>query len=161
MLNMSTNNKISFQFISEPTDVNFGGKVHGGVVMKWIDQTAYTCARNWAESYCVTVYVGGIRFFKPISIGEIVKINAYVIYTGRTSIHIAVDVFSRSFSQKDFVKKTHCIIVFVAVDPEEKPQPVKKWVPTTEKEIKLEEYAQKLKALRKQINEEMTPYFGL
>ncbi|MGF1566363.1 MAG: hotdog domain-containing protein [Flavobacteriales bacterium] len=50
---------IRFQFISEPTDVNFGGKVHGGVAMKWIDQTAYTCARTWAESYCVTVYVGG------------------------------------------------------------------------------------------------------
>jgi len=40
--------KISFQFISEPSDVNFGGKVHGGVVMKWIDQTAYACARLWA-----------------------------------------------------------------------------------------------------------------
>ncbi|MDZ7612931.1 MAG: acyl-CoA thioesterase [Flavobacteriaceae bacterium] len=69
---MSENNKISFQFISEPTDVNFGGKVHGGIVMKWIDQTAYTCARNWAETYCVTVYVGGIRFYKPISIGEVI-----------------------------------------------------------------------------------------
>ena len=38
--------KTSFQFISEPSDVNFGGKVHGGSVMKWIDQAAYTCARD-------------------------------------------------------------------------------------------------------------------
>lgn len=156
---MNTSNQTTFQFISEPTDVNFGGKVHGGVVMKWIDQTAYTCARNWADSYCVTVYVGGIRFLKPISIGEVIKIHAYVIHTGRTSIHIAVDVFSRNFNQKDFIKKTHCIIVFVSVDPEGKSQPVRKWMPTTEREKKLEEYAKRLKALREQISEEMMPFF--
>lgn len=153
-------NKISFQFISEPSDVNFGGKVHGGVVMKWIDQTAYTCARTWAETYCVTVYVGGIRFYKPINIGEVIKINAYVIYTGNSSIHIAVDVFSRDFSQQKFEKKTHCVIVFVSVDENGKPQKVKKWVPQTEKEKKLEEYAQKLNSLRERISNEMTPFFN-
>jgi len=153
-------NKISFQFISEPSDVNFGGKVHGGVVMKWIDQTAYTCARTWAETYCVTVYVGGIRFYKPINIGEVIKIDAYVIYTGNSSIHIAVDVFSRDFSQQKFEKKTHCVIVFVSVDENGKPQKVKEWIPQTEKEKKLEEYAQKLNSLREQINNEMSPFFN-
>lgn len=156
---MAENNKISFQFISEPTDINFGGKVHGGVVMKWIDQTAYTCARNWAETYCVTVYVGGIRFLKPISIGEVIKINAYVIHTGNTSIHIAVDVYSRNFSQKEFEKKTHCVIVFVSVDENGKPIRVKKWEPQSGKEIKLAEYARKLTSLREQINREMEPFF--
>ena len=87
-------NKITFQFISEPSDVNFGGKVHGGAVMKWIDQTAFACASSWAEGYCVTIYAGGIRFYKPILIGNLVKVVAKVIYTGKTSIHIAVDVFS-------------------------------------------------------------------
>ena len=156
---MAENNKISFQFISEPTDVNFGGKVHGGIVMKWIDQTAYTCARNWAETYCVTVYVGGIRFLKPISIGEVIKINAYVIYTGNTSIHIAVDVFSRNFNQREFEKKTHCVIVFVSVDENGKPIPVKKWEPHTAKEIMLAEYAKKLASLREHINREMKSFF--
>jgi len=156
---MAENHRISFQFISEPTDVNFGGKVHGGIVMKWIDQTAYTCARSWAETYCVTVYVGGIRFLKPISIGEVIKINAYVIYTGNTSIHIAVDVLSRSFNQQEFEKKTHCVIVFVSVDETGKPIPVKKWVPETEKEIMLAGYAQKLTTLREQISDEMKPFF--
>ncbi|MGK7389943.1 MAG: acyl-CoA thioesterase [Candidatus Cyclobacteriaceae bacterium M2_1C_046] len=156
---MDDQNKISFQFITEPTDVNFGGKVHGGVVMKWIDQTAYTCARNWAETYCVTVYVGGIRFLKPINIGEVIKINAYVIYTGNTSIHIAVDVYSRNFDQKEFEKKTHCVIVFVSVDENGNPVNVKKWIPETEKEKKLSEYAKRLKRLREQISTEMQPFF--
>ena len=56
-------NKTIFQFISEPGDVNYGGNVHGGSVMKWIDQAGYACASSWSSSYCVTVYVGGIRFF--------------------------------------------------------------------------------------------------
>jgi acyl-CoA hydrolase len=161
MYKMETNNsnKITFQFISEPSDVNFGGKVHGGVVMKWIDQTAYTCARNWAENYCVTVYVGGIRFYKPISIGEVIKIDAYVIYTGTTSIHIAVDVYSRNFSMHSFEKKTHCVIVFVSVDENGQPIEAKKWHPQTEREIKLAEYAEKLKVLREQIDNEMKPFF--
>lgn len=154
------NNKITFQFISEPTDINFGGKVHGGIVMKWIDQTAYTCARNWAENYCVTVYVGGIRFYKPINIDEVIKIDAYVIYTGNTSIHIAVDVYSRGFSKKGFEKKTHCVIVFVSVDDKGNPIKVKKWKPKTDKEKKMEEYAIKLKSLREKINQEMMPFFN-
>jgi len=156
---MPKSNKISFQFISEPTDVNYGGKVHGGVVMKWIDQTAYTCARSWAETYCVTVYVGGIRFYKPINIGQVIKVDAYVIYTGNTSIHIAVDVFSRNIADQDFEKKTHCVIVFVSVNDAGKSQTVKKWIPQTELEKRLEGYAVRLKDLRKEIGEEMMPFF--
>lgn len=152
--------KTAFQFISEPSDINFGGKVHGGVVMKWIDQTAYTCARTWAEGYCVTVYVGGIRFYKPINIGEVIKVDAQVIYTGSTSIHIMVEVYSRGFEQTKFEKKTHCIIIFVSVDENGSPKPVKPWIPKTEQEIKLAEYATRLKELRENIHNEMRPFFN-
>jgi len=62
--------------------------------MKWIDQAAYTCARTWAETYCVTVYVGGIRFYSPIKIADLIKIDAKIIYTGETSMHISIDVYS-------------------------------------------------------------------
>lgn len=155
---MSKQGKIVFQFISEPTDVNFGGNVHGGIVMKWIDQTAYTCARSWTESYCVTVYVGGIRFFSPINIGALVKIEAYVIYTGQTSIHIGIDVYSKEIGIGKFVKKTHCVIVFVSVNEEGKPISVKKWIPKTEKQKQLEQYALKLKDLSVKIQNEMKPF---
>lgn len=157
---MDTSHKTSFQFISEPSDINFGGKVHGGVVMKWIDQAAYTCARTWSESYCVTVYVGGIRFYKPINIGEVIKVDCSVIYTGSSSIHIMVEVYSRDFAHKEFEKKTHCIIIFVSVDENGSPKKVKSWIPQTDQEIKLEEYAIKLKALRENIHNEMKPFFN-
>jgi len=151
-------NQLTFQFISEPSDVNYGGKVHGGAVMKWIDQTAYACATSWAEGYCVTLYVGGIRFCKPIQIGDLVKIVSRVIYTGTTSIHIACDVHSRSITGHKYTKTTHCVIVFVAIDEHGKPRPSKKWEPHTDREIALEKYAIRLMELRKGIENEMRPF---
>jgi acyl-CoA hydrolase len=156
---MQKENKVTFQFLAEPMDVNFGGKVHGGAVMKWIDQVSFACASNWSGAYCVTVYVGGIKFHKPVLIGDLVKIEARVIYTGKTSMHIMVDVMSKSvISELDFVKTTHCIIVFVAVDQHGNPIPVQAWQPNTEQEKNWQLYAQKLMALRKEIEEEMAPF---
>ncbi len=151
-------NKTIFQFISEPSDVNYGGNVHGGSVMKWIDQAGYACATSWRSSYCVTVYVGGIRFYSPIKIGHIVKVEAEVIYTGSTSMHIAINVFSRNIKRTEFEKKTHCIIVFVAVDDEGQPVNVPKFTPSNEQEKQLEQYAIKLMELRKNIEDEMKPF---
>ena len=87
---------LELRFLAEPTDVNFGGKVHGGMVMKWIDQAGFACAVNWCHGYAVTVYVGGIRFYKPIHIGNLVEIRCKLIHTGKTSMHIAVDVYSKT-----------------------------------------------------------------
>jgi acyl-CoA hydrolase len=61
----------------------------------------------------------------------------------------------------DFEKKTHCIIVFVSVDKEGKPTPVKKWQPQSDREKALEAYAIRLKALRKEISDEMEPFLFL
>lgn len=152
------NGKVTFQFLSEPTDINYGGKVHGGAVMKWIDQVGYSCASLWSESYCVTVYVGGIRFYKPILIGDIVKIKAEIIYTGNSSMHIAIDVFSKKVTESDFEHKTHCIVVFVAVDENGKSLKVPKWEPITESEKEKEKYAIKLMNLRRNIEDEMSPF---
>lgn len=149
----------TFTFLAEPGDVNFGGKVHGGAVMKWIDQVAYACASAWSRRYCVTVYVGGIRFFKPIQIGHTVKLDAKVIYTGSSSMHIAVDVFSAPIWEDQMVKNTHCVIIFVALDQEGNKVDVPKWTPETEGDKALEDYALRLIALRKEIDMEMKPYF--
>ncbi|MGB4839044.1 MAG: acyl-CoA thioesterase [Saprospiraceae bacterium] len=152
-------NSLTFKFLAEPTDVNFGGKVHGGAVMKWIDQVSFACASNWSSSYCVTVYVGGIRFYKPIQIGDIVKIDAKVIYTGKTSMHIMVDVMSKNILKDiEYTRTTHCIIVFVAVNEVGEPINIPIWIPSTNEELKLESYAKKLVSLRKEIEGEMSPF---
>lgn len=152
------NTTLTLRFLAEPTDVNFGGKVHGGAVMKWIDQAGYACAAQWCGGYAVTVYVGGIRFMSPIHIGSIVEIRAKIIYTGTTSMHIAVDVYSKRPEATNYIHNTHCIIVFVAVDTHGAPTSVAPYSPTTPDEIKLQQYAKRLMELRKGIELEMSEF---
>ena len=150
--------EITLRFLAEPSSVNFGGNVHGGAVMKWIDQAGYTCATSWSGEYCVTVYVGGIRFYRPIRIGELVEVHARMIYTGRTSMHIEVDVRAGDPKHGKLDRTTHCIIVFVGVDKNGQPVPVPSWEPVTEEDKKLESYATQLMELRKKVDEEIHPH---
>ena len=148
----------ALRFLAEPTDINFGGKVHGGAVMKWIDQAGYACAVGWSGHYCVTLYVGGIRFHKPILIGNMVEVRARVIYTGKTSMHIAVEVSAGDPRDGQLRETTHCIIVFVAVDEDGQPITVTPWEPRTEEEAAMERYAVRLMELRRGIEDEMRPH---
>lgn len=150
--------EIALRFLAEPLDANFGGKVHGGAVMKWIDQAGYACASSWSGQYAVTVYVGGIRFYRPIQIGHLVEVRAKLIYTGRTSMHIAIDVHSGDSRTGQFTRTTHCIVVFVAVDADGKPMEVPAWVPQSEEDRAMQTYAVKLMELRKGIEAEMARY---
>src|SRR4051812_48062368 len=152
--------EVTFRFLAEPTDVNFGGKVHGGMVMKWIDQAAYACATGWSGQYCVTIYVGGIRFYKPVFIGALVEVRAKIIYTGTTSMHLAVDVWSRDPRLQESIKTTHCVIIFVALDEAGNPTPVPRWQPSDPNDIALEQYAQKLMELRRSIEGEMASHLN-
>ena len=110
---------IVLRFLAEPSTVNFGGKVHGGTVMKWIDEAGYACATRWSKRYCVTVYVGGIRFHRPIMIGDLVE--AKLAYTGKTSMNISVEVRSGDTKGGHMATTTECLIVFVSVDSHGRP----------------------------------------
>ncbi|MGX5173272.1 acyl-CoA thioesterase [Aliikangiella sp. IMCC44653] len=139
------NRSVTFRFLAEPADINFGGKVHGGAVMKWIDQSAYACAAAWSGQYCVTVNVGGIQFYRPIRVGNLVQLNANIIYTGSSSIAVAVDVSAGNVKTQKLEATTQCVITFVAVDEFGNKTPVPQWTPSDEKDIKLQQYAIKLK----------------
>ncbi len=151
----SSKREVTLRFLAEPGDVNFGGKVHGGAVMKWIDQAGYACAVGWTGYYCVTVYIGGIRFLKPIYIGQIVEVQAMVVNTGKSSVHIAVDVSATD--PKTGVKKmtTRCLIVFVAVDDAGDRVQVPTWTPLTEEDLQFQKYAINMANLGKQQEDEL------
>lgn len=152
---------ITLRFLAEPGDVNFGGKVHGGAVMKWIDQVGYTCAAGWSGTYCVTVYVGGVHFLGPIHVGEIVELKALVIRTGRTSLDIAVDVYAGDPKTPVRRRTGHCVIVFVALDADGRPAAIPAWQPRTDLDRALETYAQRVGELRKQMDNEMERHLGM
>ena len=147
--------ELTMRFLAEPTDVNFGGKVHGGAVMKWIDQAGYTCAAGWTGSYCVTVYLGGLHFLGPIRVGELVELRALVIRTGRTSLDIAIDVYAGDPTSPIRRRTGHCVIVFVSLDADGRPTSVPPWRAESEIDRALEGYAARLEVLRKQMDVEM------
>jgi acyl-CoA hydrolase len=146
---------ITLRFLAEPGDVNFGGKVHGGAVMKWIDQAGYTCAAGWTGTYCVTVYIGGLHFLRPIHVGELVELRALVIRSGRSSLDIAVDVYAADPKSAERRRTGHCVIVFVALGANGRPSPVPQWKPENPTDRALEDYAERLAHLRKQMDAEM------
>jgi acyl-CoA hydrolase len=146
---------VTLRFLAEPGDVNFGGKVHGGAVMKWIDQAGYTCAAGWTGSYCVTVYLGGLHFLGPIRVGELVELRALVIRTGRTSLDIAIDVYSGDPTSPVRRRTGHCVIVFVSLDADGRPTAVPPWRAESEIDRALEGYAARLAVLRKQMDVEI------
>ncbi|MEL0629513.1 acyl-CoA thioesterase [Psychromonas aquatilis] len=146
---------ITLRFLAETQDVNFGGKVHGGAVMKWIDLAAYACAAGWSGRYCVTAYAGGIRFIAPIHVGSLVEVDAKVIYTGKSSMHIALEVNACDPKSLNRRLTTNCIVIMVAVDQNGHSEQVPQWVPESEEDIRQNETAKKLMEMRKKIGEEM------
>ena len=149
---------VTLRQLAAPTDVNFGGKVHGGAVMKWIDEAGYACAGNWSESYCVTVFVGGIRFIKPIRVGDLVELEAKIIYTGNSSMHILVNVSSKDIRTGDYELTTRCIIVFVAIDDAGKPTAVPQWKPESDEDKNLEAFAKQMMEAREDLHERLKPF---
>ena len=147
--------ELEFRFLAEPTDVNFGGKVHGGTVMKWIDQAGYACAVGWSGKYCVTVALGGIRFVAPIRIGDLVSVRCQLVHTGTSSMHLVVDVLARDLKSSSEHVATHCVITFVALDaPDGRPVAVPPWTPRSDADEALARYALKVMEVVRRVDEE-------
>jgi len=135
------------RFLAAPTDVNWGGKTHGGTVMRWIDETARVCALQWSKLDSLPVYSGGIRFYRPIPIGNLVEISARLLHTGRSSMHVSVHVSSADPKIGDFELTTHCLTVFVALE-DGQPVETPTWHPRSEEDKALDAHAQALMRLR-------------
>jgi acyl-CoA hydrolase len=73
-----------------PSYANFGGKVHGGILLSLMDKIAYVCGTKHAENYCVTVAVEGVEFLSPVEVGDLVHLMASVNYVGNTTMIIGI-----------------------------------------------------------------------
>ena len=140
--------RVTLRFLAAPTDVNWGGKTHGGTVMRWIDEAAYACGARWCEGMCIATYSGGVRFYRPIQIGHLVEVEARLLRTGRTSMHIAVHVRSGDPTTGQMHLTTHCLTVFVALDDDGRPRPVPRWRSGNAEDRALEAHALNLIDLR-------------
>ncbi|MBM7368525.1 acyl-CoA thioesterase [Gordonia hydrophobica] len=152
----TTDRQITLRFMAAPTDVSsLGGGVRGGRILEWIDKAAYACAAAWSGGYSVTAYVGNISFGRDIDSGDIVEVTADLVHTGRSSMHIECRVASADPRLGDFTEASRCILVFVAVDDDGKPTPVRQWSPTSVDDVARSQYAVQRSQVRDQITAAM------
>lgn len=157
---MTTDNIVDFRFLAEPTDVNFGGKVHGGMVMKWIDQASYACAAQWSKRYCVTISANGIRFIRPVLVGQMVSVTARIVHTGKTSMHIYVVVRASYPKDSKPVVTNRCFITFMAVDESGYPVKVPLFEPQSEEDKLLESVAEHAKEFALKLDNDFEQSLG-
>ncbi len=97
--------KITLSELMLPSHSNFSGKIHGGYLLKLMDQIAFACASKYSGCYCVTASVDTVDFLNPVEIGELVTLKASVNYVGKTSMVVGIRVISEQIQTG--VKK-HC-----------------------------------------------------
>ena len=141
----------TLRFLAAPTDVNWGGKVHGGYVMNWIDQAAQVVAERWHAGPVASVFAGGVRFYRPMFIGDLVEVDARLIYTDGAEMHVSVWVRSGDPRGTDLQTTTHCTIVYTALDEDDHEVTVRPWVPRLPEDRALERHAVDLIQIRSRL----------
>ena len=133
-----------------PSYANFGGKIHGGILLSLMDKVAYTCAAKHAGNYCVTVTVDGVHFLQPVEVGELVSLLASVNYVGRTSLLVGIKVTAENV-RTGVVKHTNTsYFTMVAKGDDDKPALVPGLILETRNQIRRYLEALKRKEMKAQ-----------
>jgi len=119
-----------------PSYANFGGKIHGGILLSLMDKVAYACASKHAGTYCVTVSVDKVEFLQPVEVGELVSMKASVNYVGRSSLIVGMRVESQNV-KTGLIKHTNSsFFTMVAKGDDNKPMQVPALILENDEEIK-------------------------
>jgi acyl-CoA hydrolase len=126
--------RITLAQVMNPADANFQGTIHGGVIMKLIDEAAGVSAYRFCRRRVVTAHIDQIDFHHPVQIGSLVTIKASVNYAGRTSVEIGVRVESEDLTTGDVSHTNSAYLVFVALNANGRPAEVPELVPETDED---------------------------
>lgn len=119
-----------------PSYSNFGGKIHGGILLSLMDKVAYACASKHAGAYCVTVSVDTVDFLQPVEVGDLVSLKARVNYVGTTSMVVGIKVIAENVKH-GMVKHTNTsYLTLVAKDDDDQPMTVPKLILETQDEVR-------------------------
>ena len=103
-----------------PSYANFGGKIHGGVLLSLMDKVAYACASKHAGNYCVTVSVDEVEFLQPVEIGDLVHLKASVNHVGNTSLVVGIQVTAENIKNNTVKHTNTSYFTMVAKDDDGK-----------------------------------------
>jgi acyl-CoA hydrolase len=131
-----------------PDMANFSGKVHGGAILKLLDEVAYACASRYAARYVVTLSVDQVMFRQPILVGELVIFLASVNYVGRSSMEVGVKVVAEDIRARSVRHVNSCFFTMVAVNDDGKPIELPRLKLLTQEDRRRHAAAEHRKAMR-------------
>ena len=131
-----------------PDMANFSGHVHGGSLLKLLDQVAYACAAKYCKSYVVTAALDQVFFRQQVHVGELVTFMAHVNHVGRSSMEVGIKVVAENLRTHEKRHTTSCYFTMVALDENGKPFEVPRLALETETEKRQYAAAEIRKKLR-------------
>jgi acyl-CoA hydrolase len=145
--------QLTMTVLMTPDLANFSGNVHGGALLKLLDQVAYACASRYAGRYVVTLSVDQVTFREPLHVGELVTFLASVNLAGTSSMEIGIKVMAENIRARTVRHANSCFFTMVAVGDDGRPVAVAPLLPATPDERRREKAALVRKALRKELRE--------
>ncbi|HEU0199813.1 MAG TPA: acyl-CoA thioesterase [Burkholderiaceae bacterium] len=142
--------QLTMTILMTPDTANFAGNVHGGTILKLLDQVAYACASRYAGRYVVTLSVDQVMFRQPIHVGDLVTFLASVNYTGTSSMEVGIKVLAENIRTQEVRHVNSCFFTMVAVDDERKPVQVPPLRPFSKDERRRYAAAEVRKQLRQE-----------
>ncbi|MCU4926085.1 acyl-CoA thioesterase [Halobacteria archaeon AArc-dxtr1] len=132
---------IQNRFSIQPHHANNHGTLHGGNLMKWLDEIGAMSAVRFTGQTCVTAQVTDLAFVRPVPIGEIALVESYVYEAGRTSVKVALRAWREDPRTGETEKTTESTFTFVAIDEEGTPVEVPELTVESEEGERLRERA--------------------
>jgi acyl-CoA hydrolase len=140
--------------LMQPADANFMGNIHGGTIMKLIDDAAGACAYRFCRTRVVTAAIDRIDFHFPVQIGNLVRLRANVNFVGSKSVEVGVRVEAEDLGTGMVTHTNSAYLVFVALGDNGKPIPVPRLEPVTDEQKHW--YAEAQERRRKRLAERET-----
>lgn len=139
---------ITMSQIMQPTDANLAGNVHGGVIMKLIDNAAAVAGVRHAKTSVVTASIDRLSFHHPVHIGDLLIIKSCINMVGNTSLEVGVRVEAENIIGSQVRHIASAYLTFVALDGEGKPVKIQPLLIKTKEEERRNLEAQARKRLR-------------
>lgn len=120
----SSLSRVTITELMIPSYANFGGKIHGGILLSLMDKVAYATASKHSGAYCVTVSVDTVNFLQPVEVGELVSLMGSVNYVGNSSMIIGIKVISENVKTGTVKHTNTSYFTMVAKGEDDKPTTV-------------------------------------
>lgn len=118
-----------------PVHANHYGNVHGGVILKLVDEAAFVAATKHARKNVVAASMDHIEFKHPVNVGDLLTLKARVYHVGRTSMDVEVEIEAEKIKQGKILKVGSAYLTMVALDDQGKPTIVPRLILKTKEEI--------------------------